>query len=86
MKPSDCPQAESSLRVHEMNFGSPKILNFAACRPQGSLRSFLLPPSSWGEGELEAVCAGFDGRQVNWVLCKASKMQQVILSRTALLP
>lgn len=83
MKPSDCPQAESSLRVHEMNFGSPAA---AACRPQGSMRSFLLRPSSWGEGELEAVCAGFDGRQVNWVLCKASKMQQVILSRTALLP
>lgn len=36
--------------------------------------------------ELEAVCAGFDGRQVNWVLCKASKTQRVFLSVTGLLP
>lgn len=35
--------------------------------------------------ELGAVCAGFGDRQVNWVLCKASKMQQVFLSMTGLL-
>lgn len=62
----------------------------AACRPQGPWVthwdvSFCIQLDRVRR-ELEAICAGFDGRQVNWVLCKASRMQWVFLRVTGLLP
>lgn len=59
----------------------------AAYRSRGPWRTCLdaglcLYPWRRGRKELEAVCVGVDSRQVNWVFCKAFKMQRGFLSVT----